>query len=58
MHLGTLRDWEQGRRTPDRAAQVLLAVIDRNPQAVTAALNVDTSGVDNNRIGQQNAILA
>jgi len=33
-----LQDWEQGRRVPDRAARVLLTVIDRNPKAVEKAL--------------------
>jgi putative transcriptional regulator len=36
--LGTLRDWEQGTHRPDRAAQVLLIVISRNPKAVAKAL--------------------
>ena len=34
----TLQDWEHGRRVPDRAARVLLTVIDREPAAVTRAL--------------------
>jgi putative transcriptional regulator len=34
-----LQDWEQGRRTPDRAARVLLTVIERNPKAVEIALH-------------------
>ncbi len=34
----TIQDWEQGRRVPDRAARVLLTVIDREPDAVTRAL--------------------
>ena len=34
----TVQDWEQGRRAPDRAACVLLTVIDRDPDAVTRAL--------------------
>jgi len=38
MALGTLRDWEQGVRTPDRTARTLLRVIDRNPEAVIQAL--------------------
>ncbi|NQW11401.1 MAG: transcriptional regulator [Alphaproteobacteria bacterium] len=29
-----LQDWEQGRRTPDRTARVLLAVIQKEPDAV------------------------
>jgi putative transcriptional regulator len=35
---GTVRDWEQDRRSPDRAAIVLLRVIDREPEAVARAL--------------------
>jgi putative transcriptional regulator len=34
----TLRDWEQGRRRPDRTARTLLTVIDRDPEAVARAL--------------------
>ncbi len=34
-----LQDWEQGRRVPDRAARVLLTVIDRDPEAVVRALS-------------------
>ncbi len=34
-----LQDWEQGRRVPDRAARVLLTVIDHDPEAVIQALN-------------------
>ena len=33
-----IQDWEQGRRVPDRAARVLLTVIDRDPEAVVRAL--------------------
>ncbi len=33
-----IQDWEQGRRVPDRAARVLLTVIDRDPEAVIRAL--------------------
>lgn len=36
--LGTLRDWEQGTRRPDSAAKAYLRVIERNPDAVRAAL--------------------
>lgn len=36
-----LQDWEQGRRVPDRAARVLLTVIDRDPEAVVRALASD-----------------
>ena len=36
--LGTLRDWEQGRKEPDAAARAYLVVIARNPTAVAEAL--------------------
>ncbi len=36
--LGTLRDWEQGRKEPDTAARAYLRVIGHNPEAVTEAL--------------------
>ena len=34
----TLQDWEQGRRTPDGPARVLLAMLDRNPRVVEETL--------------------
>jgi putative transcriptional regulator len=37
--LGTLRDWEQGRKDPDTAARAYLRVIGHNPAAVTQALS-------------------
>jgi putative transcriptional regulator len=37
--VGTLRDWEQGRVAPDRAARAYLTVIARDPEAVRKALN-------------------
>jgi putative transcriptional regulator len=37
----TLSNWEQGRRTPDPAAQVLLRVIERDPDAVLRVLGGD-----------------
>lgn len=36
--LGTLRDWEQGRKDPDTAARAYLRVIGHNPTAVAEAL--------------------
>ena len=33
-----VQDWEQGRRVPDRAARVLLTVINNDPEAVVRAL--------------------
>ena len=38
LPLGTIRDWEQGAHRPDKAAQVLLTVIAKDPDAVTRAL--------------------
>jgi len=38
LPLGTIRDWEQGAHVPDKAAQVLLTVIARDPDAVARAL--------------------
>ena len=32
--VGTLRDWEQGRKNPDAPARAYLTVIARNPEAV------------------------
>ena len=38
LPLGTVRDWEQGAHRPDKAAQVLLTVIARDPDAVARPL--------------------
>jgi putative transcriptional regulator len=36
--LSAVRDWEQGRRQPDRSARILLKIIEKEPEAVTRAL--------------------
>jgi putative transcriptional regulator len=36
--IGTLRDWEQDRNAPDKAAQAYLRVIAKDPDAVRRAL--------------------
>jgi putative transcriptional regulator len=36
--VGTLRDWEQGRKEPDAAARAYLRVIAREPETVRRAL--------------------
>ncbi len=36
--LSALRDWEQGRRHPDRSARILLKIVEREPEAVARAL--------------------
>ena len=41
LDVRAVQEWEQGRRVPDRAARVLLTVIDRNPEAVIRALGED-----------------
>jgi putative transcriptional regulator len=38
FNLGTLRQWEQGRRYPDGPARVLLTVISHSPETVKEAL--------------------
>ncbi|MBV9685944.1 MAG: helix-turn-helix domain-containing protein [Alphaproteobacteria bacterium] len=38
VDLRTLQDWEQARRVPDQVARTYLRVIERNPDAVAAAL--------------------
>ena len=45
LPLGTVRDWEQGAHRPDRAARVLLRVIERDPDAVVRALAPETAAV-------------
>ena len=39
VSVATLRNWEQGRRTPDGPALALLCVAARNPRAVAEALH-------------------
>lgn len=36
--VGAVRDWEQGRRQPERAARTLLLLIEREPAAVSRVL--------------------
>ncbi len=42
--LGTLRDWEQGRRVPDTTARTLLRVIDFDPDLVAMAVSASADG--------------
>ncbi len=39
VSVATLRNWEQGRRTPEGPALALLRVAAKNPRAVAAALH-------------------
>jgi len=41
VSVATLRNWEQGRRTPDGPALALLRVVARNPKAVIQALHTE-----------------
>lgn len=45
VSVATLRNWEQGRRSPDGPALALLRVAARNPRAVVAALHGASKGV-------------
>jgi putative transcriptional regulator len=36
--LSAVRDWEQGRRQPERSARILLKIVQKEPEAVTRAL--------------------
>ena len=45
LDVRAVQEWEQGRRVPDRAARVLLTVIDRDPESVVRAL----ASADENR---------
>jgi putative transcriptional regulator len=40
VSVGTLRNWEQGRRSPEGPARALLKVAAENPRAVAKALGV------------------
>jgi putative transcriptional regulator len=36
--VSAVRDWEQGRRRPERSARILLKVVENEPAAITRAL--------------------
>ena len=36
--VSAVRDWEQGRRRPERAARILLKIVEQEPETVTRAL--------------------
>ena len=39
ISIGTLQNWEQGRREPEGPAKVLLKIVSKNPEAVIDALH-------------------
>ena len=48
VSVGTVRNWEQGRRIPDGPARMLLNIIQREPRAVLRALSkMQTRGPKN-----------
>jgi len=40
LSVDAVKEWEMGRRKPERATRVLLKVIDREPEAVKRALEI------------------
>jgi putative transcriptional regulator len=38
LPIGTVKDWEQGRRQPDAPARALLTIIEKDPDGVAKAL--------------------
>jgi len=42
ISVGTLRNWEQGRRKPEGSARVLLRVVAKHPEAVLDAVGSDS----------------
>ena len=36
--ISAVRDWEQGRRKPERSARILLRIVEKEPEAVTRPL--------------------
>ena len=49
ISLGTLRNWEQGRRRPEGSAQVLLRVVAKHPEAVLDTVGEGMKVGPNNR---------
>ena len=50
LDVRALQEWEQGRRVPDRAARVLLTVIDRDPESVVRALAAEEAGTGETQV--------
>ena len=51
-----VQDWEQGRRVPDRAARVLLTVIDSDPEAVVRALAATATPIKESKTGSRGVL--
>lgn len=52
IKIHTLRGWEQGRRTPEGPARVLLRIVEREPEAALRALHGDVTDTDNRSAGR------
>jgi putative transcriptional regulator len=50
LSVGTVRDWEQGRSVPDRPAQVLLRVIEAEPDMVRRVLETPEFRADGDAV--------
>ena len=50
LDVRAVQEWEQGRRVPDRAARVLLTVIERDPDSVVRALAAEEAGTGETRV--------
>ena len=50
LDVRAVQEWEQGRRVPDRAARVLLTVIDRDPESVVRALAAEETGTGETQV--------
>lgn len=49
ISVGTLRNWEQGRRRPEGSARVLLRVVSEHPEVVLEAVGQRRQGAAPNR---------
>lgn len=49
ISVGTLRNWEQGRRRPEGSARVLLRVVSKHPEVVLEAVGQRGQGAGPNR---------
>jgi len=45
VSVGTLQNWEQGRRKPEGPARALLTIVAKNPKAVLEALGSQTAAM-------------
>ncbi len=46
LSIATIRDWEQGRSTPDQSSRTLLSLIEKAPQMVAKTLSGESASAD------------